>query len=152
MVVHCEHKHTEVLVKALCLRGFWENADHSFPASAFSMFSFKAEIRSCTLIPLFMPGSAHSGSANWYDSQNWQLNSIKQTKTTTTTTKSRGWHQLADHWKSDCVHVCNIQPCAKSHWFCQTYVKQSYLIWTKRSVLPSWTLPDGKLKEKKKSK
>ena len=28
---------------------------------------YKVEISSCTLIPLFMPGSVHSGSANWDD-------------------------------------------------------------------------------------
>ena len=38
---------------------------HCLPAL---FFFFKVEISSCTLIPLFfMPGSVHSGSANWDD-------------------------------------------------------------------------------------
>ena len=36
--------------------------DHSFPACTFCFF--EAEISSRTLIPLFMPGSIHSGSAS----------------------------------------------------------------------------------------
>ena len=36
--------------------------DHWFQACA---FLFKVEICSCTLIPLFIPGSVHSGSASW---------------------------------------------------------------------------------------
>ena len=43
------------------VRGFWEN-DNSFPACT---FFFKVEIRSHTVIPLFRPGSVHSGSASW---------------------------------------------------------------------------------------
>ena len=43
------------------VRGFWEN-DNSFPACA---CFFKVEIRSHTVIPLFRPGSVHSGSASW---------------------------------------------------------------------------------------
>ena len=43
------------------LRGMFDN---SFPAKA---FFFKVEISSRTLIPLFRPGSVHSGSANWDD-------------------------------------------------------------------------------------
>ena len=35
--------------------------DHSFPAH---VFFFKVEISSRTIIPLFMPGSVHSGSAS----------------------------------------------------------------------------------------
>ena len=38
--------------------------DHSFSAWAFFFFFFKVEINSRTLIPLFMPGSVHSGSAS----------------------------------------------------------------------------------------
>ena len=40
--------------------------DHSFPACAFLFIYlfFEAEISSRTLIPLFMPGSVHSGSVS----------------------------------------------------------------------------------------
>ena len=42
--------------------------DYSFPVCAFFFFLFvKVEISSRTLIPLFMPGSIHSGSAEWDD-------------------------------------------------------------------------------------
>ena len=40
--------------------------DHSFPACAFFFF-FWSEISSRTLIPHFIPGSVHSGSARWDD-------------------------------------------------------------------------------------
>ena len=46
------------------VRGFWEVFDNAFPACAFFSFFFLVEISSQTLIPLFRPGSAHSGSAN----------------------------------------------------------------------------------------
>ena len=39
--------------------------DHLFPTCAFLCVC--VEISSCTLIPLFMPGSIHSGSASWDD-------------------------------------------------------------------------------------
>ena len=42
--------------------------DNSFPACAFFFFLFfKMEISSHKLIPLFRPGSVHSGSASWDD-------------------------------------------------------------------------------------
>ena len=49
-----------------CLRGFLEIVltIHSPPVL---FFFFKAEIRSCTLIPLLRPGSVYSGSARWDD-------------------------------------------------------------------------------------
>ena len=37
--------------------------NNSFPACAFSFLFFKVEISLQTLIPFFMPGSVHSGSA-----------------------------------------------------------------------------------------
>ena len=40
--------------------------DHSFPPQHFFFF-LEVEISSRTLIPLFMPGSVHSGSASWDD-------------------------------------------------------------------------------------
>ena len=43
--------------------------DHRFPACAFFFFFFE-EIISRTLIPLFRPGSVHSGSASW-DNCGW---------------------------------------------------------------------------------
>ena len=42
------------------LRGLWENVRPLFPRLHF--FFFKVEIISHTLMPLFMPGSVHSGS------------------------------------------------------------------------------------------
>ena len=42
-----------------------ECSTNSFPTCAF--FFFKVEISSCTLIPLFRPGSVHSGSVSWDD-------------------------------------------------------------------------------------
>ena len=41
--------------------------DHSFPACTFFCFVFWNGVSSCTLVPLFMPGSVHSGSASWDD-------------------------------------------------------------------------------------
>ena len=48
--------------------GFWENGRQFIRCLCFflSFFSWM-EISSCTLIPLFMPGSVHSGSASWDD-------------------------------------------------------------------------------------
>ena len=45
-------------------RGFWENVRPFIPLLRFFHFIFKVEISSCTLIPLFRPGSVHSGSAS----------------------------------------------------------------------------------------
>ena len=54
------------------LRGFWENVPPFIPRlhSFFSFSFFEVEINSCTLIPLFRPGSVHSGSASW-DHSGW---------------------------------------------------------------------------------
>ena len=49
-------------------RFFWRMFDYSFPAYTF--FFFKVEISLRTLIPLFMPGLVHRGSASWDGS--WQ--------------------------------------------------------------------------------
>ena len=47
------------------LREFWENVRQFIPCpTLFSFFFFEVEISSRTLIPLFMPGSVHSGSAS----------------------------------------------------------------------------------------
>ena len=43
---------------------FWRMFDHSVLSCVFFSFSFKVEIRSCLLLPLFMPGSVHSVSAS----------------------------------------------------------------------------------------
>ena len=43
----------------------WENVRQFIPRQRF--FFFKVEISSGTLIPLFTPGSVHSGSASWDD-------------------------------------------------------------------------------------
>ena len=59
----------------VCGRGFFlasKNSEklfnHSFPTCGFFFFFFfKVEISSCTLVPLFRPGSVHSGSASWDD-------------------------------------------------------------------------------------
>ena len=48
------------------LRAFLENTRPFTPRLRFFFF-FKVEIRSRTLIPLFMPGSVYSGSASWVD-------------------------------------------------------------------------------------
>ena len=43
------------------LQGYWENVrPFNFRLRFFFFFFFEVEIISCTLIPLFMPGSAHS--------------------------------------------------------------------------------------------
>ena len=49
------------------LRGFWETVRTFIPRRRFSFLFFEVEISSCTLIPLFMPGSVHSGSPSWDD-------------------------------------------------------------------------------------
>ena len=49
----------------LACEDFGRRFDYQFPACDF--VRFKVEISSCTLIPLFRPGSAHSGSASWDD-------------------------------------------------------------------------------------
>ena len=44
--------------------------DHSSPACTLFfcfLFCFEVEISSRTIIPLFMPGPVHSGSASWHD-------------------------------------------------------------------------------------
>ena len=46
----------------LACKDFGRMFDHSFTACAF--YFFEVEISSRTLIRLFIPGSAHSGSAN----------------------------------------------------------------------------------------
>ena len=44
---------------------FGRMCDHPFPACAFFFFfSFEVKISSRTLVPLFRPGSIHSGSAS----------------------------------------------------------------------------------------
>ena len=48
----------------LRLRGFWENVRPFIPRLR---FFFKSKISSGTLIPFFMRGSVHSGSASWDD-------------------------------------------------------------------------------------
>ena len=50
-----------------CVWGFWENVRRFIPRLPFFLFFFKVAIRSHKLIPLFWPGSVHSGSANWDD-------------------------------------------------------------------------------------
>ena len=52
------------------LQGLGENVCHPFFTCAFFFFFFWVEISSRTLIPLFMSGSVHSGSASW---DNWQV-------------------------------------------------------------------------------
>ena len=48
------------------LWGFGENVQPFIPhLRSFNFFFFKVEIISCALIPLFRPGSVHSGSASW---------------------------------------------------------------------------------------
>ena len=53
------------------LQGFWENVWRLIPRLRFFFFFFlsffRVEINSRSLIPLFEPGSVHSGSASWYD-------------------------------------------------------------------------------------
>ena len=44
------------------LEGFGGKSDDSFPARAFQIYLFKVEIGTRTPIPLFRPGSVHSGS------------------------------------------------------------------------------------------
>ena len=51
------------IVVFLACKDFGRMFDHSFTACAF--YFFEVEISSRTLIRLFIPGSAHSGSANW---------------------------------------------------------------------------------------
>ena len=46
---------------SLACEDFRRMFDNSFPACAFFL---KVEISSCKLIPLFRPGSVHSGSAS----------------------------------------------------------------------------------------
>ena len=50
----------------LACKDFGRMFDHSFPAYAilFSFFFSEVEISICTPIPLFMPGSVHSGSVS----------------------------------------------------------------------------------------
>ena len=58
---------TSVALFSPRLRGFWEHVRLCIPRLH---FFFKMETRSHTLIPLFMQGSFHSGSASWDD---WAL-------------------------------------------------------------------------------
>ena len=47
--------------------GFWENVRPFIPGLRLFFFFFDLKISSRTLIPLFMLGSVHSGSASWDD-------------------------------------------------------------------------------------
>ena len=49
------------------LRGFWQNVRPLIPCLRFYFWFLEVEISSPALIPLFMPGSVHSGSASWDD-------------------------------------------------------------------------------------
>ena len=48
-----------------CLQGFWDNVRPLLPCLRFFLFLFKVEISSRTLIPLYTPGSVHSGPTSW---------------------------------------------------------------------------------------
>ena len=64
-----------VLAFSSLARIFGRMVDHSLPACAFVWGEGggrRVEISLCTLIPLFMPGSVHSGSASW-DECSWTL-------------------------------------------------------------------------------
>ena len=70
---HC-NSHSFIL-RELCLqgwqlfhylRGFWENVQ-PFILRLHFFFLLETEISSCALIPLFMPGSVHTGSVSWDD-------------------------------------------------------------------------------------
>ena len=53
----------------LTCEDFGRMFDHSFPTCAlnFCFLLIEVEISLYTLIPLYMPGSVHSGSASWDD-------------------------------------------------------------------------------------
>ena len=60
--------HCIMVVALSSFAGFWENVRPLIPCIHFIfIFVFKVEISSCTLIPLFMQGSVHSGSVSWDD-------------------------------------------------------------------------------------
>ena len=53
---------------SLAYKDFGRMFDYSFPACAFLFFLLLLSfLSSCTLIPLFLPGSVNSGSASWDD-------------------------------------------------------------------------------------
>ena len=51
----------------LCTQGFWEKVQEIIPHLHFLLLLYIVEISSPTLIPLFRPGSVHSGSWSWGD-------------------------------------------------------------------------------------
>ena len=51
---------------SLLYKDFGRMFDNAFPACGFLLF-FWVKINLCTLIPLFRPGSVHSGLASWDD-------------------------------------------------------------------------------------
>ena len=60
-----EEEEVVVDLSSLC-EDFFENVPPFIPCLCFFFFGFvfEVEISSCTLIPLFRPGSVHSGSAS----------------------------------------------------------------------------------------
>ena len=55
-----------MVVVAFSSQGFWENVQQFIPRLGFFVF-LKVEISLFMLIPLFRPGSVHSGSVSWDD-------------------------------------------------------------------------------------
>ena len=86
----------------------WRMFNSSFPACFF--FFFKVEISLCTLIPLFRPGSVHSGSVRW-DNCGW----IFPDESHVSLFPDRFPLRLC--WvKAVCVFRCNPPPALLAEW------------------------------------
>ena len=77
--------------------------DNSFPACAFFLLFFKVEISSCTLIPLFRPGSVHNGSASSDDCDRMFPEELRVSSFPDRFPHTALWHSW---WPSDVAKHC----------------------------------------------
>ena len=95
--------------------------DASFPTCVFfKYFFFKVEISSCTLIPIFRPGSVHSGSATWDNCDQVFLDKLGVSSFLIGSHTMPGqWHSQPNQhrWvKGVCVFRCNLSPALLAEW------------------------------------
>ena len=104
------------------LRGFWDNVWLFIPHLRFLLlFVFEVEISSHTLIPLFMPGSVHSGSASWDDYDQIFLDKMRVSSFLDKFPHYAWTTAQSAHWlpwiKDICVFSrCNLPPALLAEW------------------------------------
>ena len=102
----------------LVCEDFGRIINHSFPTCTLKKFSLKVEINLCKLIPLFRPGSAHSGSASWADCDQVFLMSCVWARFPDTLCQDRGTvSPLRLCWvKGVWMFRCNLPPALLAEW------------------------------------